>query len=1077
MTIHAPKITLAALCILLFPAALAAQSTWYVDNDAPLGGDGLSWNTAYQYLQDALIPAAAGDEIRVAGGTYTPDMDEAGNVTPGDRTATFQLRIGVAIYGGYAGLADPANPDTRDIDAFISFLSGDLAVPGDSYHVVTASGTDDSAILDGVCITSGSATVYPESGGGVINNGGHATFNRCDFTDSDAYEGGAVYNSGGAHPTFTDCDFEGNSADNGGAMLNVGASPTLLRCTFTDNLGALDAAGAVYNKSGGAPQFIECTFVQNRAEWAGAVLNSSSSSPVFIDCTFDANRAHETCGAVLNSSSDAAFYGCLFTDPGTTTNEYGGAVCNSSGSPSFLDCTFEGFRSEEGGAVSNGTGASPSFIRCLFESNTSRWAGGAMRNNQSTVSLTDCMFNDNNVEYGGGGALWQSGGILQADRCVFTGNSMYKPASAGGGALHLLGGAHTVVTNSLFSGNVADESYGGVLRFETGQGTFTNCTFSHNTAALGGAIYKEYTEGDLTLTNCIVWNNPADGGGQFRAYPVITYSCVQGGYSGIGNIDADPLFIDDDGPDDIAGTEDDNLRLQSGSPAIDAADNNADIDAYSPGFQPLPPTDLDNKGRIADGDSNGLAVVDMGAYEYQFDCNGNGVDDALDIAAGTSSDCNANSTPDECEAYSDCNSNGVMDACDISAATSVDCNNNVVPDECELTTGEATDCNANGTLDECDIAQGTSADCNDTDHPDECELAAGSSFDCNANRVPDECDLALGTSQDCNDTGVPDECDVTTGMSDDCNSDGFPDECTMTGPLPGFALNVDPGGDFVRIPSSSSLRPPNDFTIEAWVNVRSLGDNQFIIDHENDGGGNDGFYLLVSPSGQARFGARNDNGGTAQSVFSAQYLDLGRWHHVAGSYDNSTLNVYVDGQQTSKPASGNVVYDALDFVFVARQGHTDSGHFNGLIDEVRIWNVVRGPADIQSAMYQTLAGDVPGLVGYWRFDEGAGTVAFDSAGDQDGVLIDNPLWESIVADCNANQLFDACETPAFADFTADGLVTLADHAEFVECLAGPDAPPANTTCAALCLAAFDCDADDDIDLFDFACFTTAFDHD
>ena len=70
-------------------AAAQAQTTWYVDDDAPLGGNGLSWDTAFKYLQDALEVATAGDGIRVAGGTYKPDQDEAGNVTPGDRYATF----------------------------------------------------------------------------------------------------------------------------------------------------------------------------------------------------------------------------------------------------------------------------------------------------------------------------------------------------------------------------------------------------------------------------------------------------------------------------------------------------------------------------------------------------------------------------------------------------------------------------------------------------------------------------------------------------------------------------------------------------------------------------------------------------------------------------------------------------------------------------------------------------------------------------------------------------------------------------------------------------------------------------
>jgi len=111
------RITLALLIGVTLSAA-NAQVIIYVDDDAPLGGDGASWAAAYKYLQDALAAASDGDEIRVAGGTYTPDQDEAGNVTPGDREATFQLINGVAVRGGYRGCPEgdcgSGDPDERD---------------------------------------------------------------------------------------------------------------------------------------------------------------------------------------------------------------------------------------------------------------------------------------------------------------------------------------------------------------------------------------------------------------------------------------------------------------------------------------------------------------------------------------------------------------------------------------------------------------------------------------------------------------------------------------------------------------------------------------------------------------------------------------------------------------------------------------------------------------------------------------------------------------------------------------------------------------------------------------------------
>ncbi len=144
--------------------------------------------------------------------------------------------------------------------------------------------------------------------------------------------------------------------------------------------------------------------------------------------------------------------------------------------------------------------------------------------------------------------------------------------------------------------------------------TLNNCTFSGNsvlaTHPYGGAMYN--SSSNPMLTNCVLWNDtPGELSGE-AGVAIVTYSDVQGGFAGIGNIDADPLFADPDNGD---------FRLQTGSPCIDAGD---------PNFVPAPgATDLDGLKRLWDGDANGVAAVDMGAYEFgshrygDLDCNGN----------------------------------------------------------------------------------------------------------------------------------------------------------------------------------------------------------------------------------------------------------------------------------------------------------------------------------------------------------------------------------------------------------------------------------------------------------------------
>lgn len=124
------------------------------------------------------------------------------------------------------------------------------------------------------------------------------------------------------------------------------------------------------------------------------------------------------------------------------------------------------------------------------------------------------------------------------------------------------------------------------------------------------------------------------------------------------------------------------------------------------------------------------------------DCNTNGIHDLIDIAAGTSSNCNGNAIPDECE------------------TTGNDCNGDTILDSCEIAAGSATDCNGNSILDACDIASGTSTDCEPNGVIDSCERPTP--FDCNLNGVDDACDFASGFSNDYDQNGLPDECGVET---------------------------------------------------------------------------------------------------------------------------------------------------------------------------------------------------------------------------------------------------------------------------------------------------------------------------
>ena len=225
-----------------------------------------------------MAVAVGGDEIHVAGGTYTPDQDEGGNVTLGDREATLQLISGVAILGGYAGLADLDDPDYRDISLHESVLSGNLNGDDgpdfqdnseDSYHVVLASGTNEATIPDGFTLTAGNA----------------------DEPDPSLHRsGGGIYNSGDSNVTLSHCNFRGNSAAYGGGFFNSAGSPTLEDCVFDYN-GATALEGGIYNygetNPDAQPTFVGCTFTENSAVSNGGGMRNWDCSPTLVGCTFD----------------------------------------------------------------------------------------------------------------------------------------------------------------------------------------------------------------------------------------------------------------------------------------------------------------------------------------------------------------------------------------------------------------------------------------------------------------------------------------------------------------------------------------------------------------------------------------------------------------------------------------------------------------------------------------------------------------------------------------------------------------------------------------------------------------------
>ena len=235
--------------------------------------------------------------------------------------------------------------------------------------------------------------------------------------------------------------------------------------------------------------------------------------------------------------------------------------------------------------------SSPTIVDCIISGNTAYYDGGGIEiYNNSYPTIESCVISGNDAySNNGGGIDTDSYSDPTIAGCFITGND----AANYGGGITLIYSTATI-TNCTISENSA-ASYGGAIYVNNYEGStdglFTNNTLSGNTADRGGAMRLYYS--DMDIANCIMWGDIAPGGYpeiyKYGGSPTITYSDIQGGYAGAGNIDSDPLFVNPAGHD---------YHILSGSPCKDTGTDAGVV------------SDIDGGPRPVD------AGYDMGSDEY-----------------------------------------------------------------------------------------------------------------------------------------------------------------------------------------------------------------------------------------------------------------------------------------------------------------------------------------------------------------------------------------------------------------------------------------------------------------------------
>jgi hypothetical protein len=518
-----PDDELADLCDCLGPIL--------VDIDAPDGGNGRSWATAYNDLQDAIDAGLACNtrEIWVAEGTYAPNSNAP--------VAT--ITKPVSIYGGFAGTE--TSLAQRDFVAHPVRLGAD----GWQSRVVLIK---DGAVKDDTIVRLDGFTISGSQAGAIEVTGGSAFwptdpvifFHNLVLTDNNADRGGGIEVNGLSTFEVANSHFEGNVATERGAALyyphaiayvdnsafianenslgaiydsiDVGMDLSALHitnstlsgniggairgervyatnCEFSNNTSGSQGGAAIYMLKYGSMEVNDCTFTNNQTSGGasgGAIATLADGGGHFeiIDSTFSDNKAQSGGGAIN--------FGLASWGPGDglliTGNEFNNNVTSS------------GF----GGAILIGDGNGATLDGNSFVGNTALGGGGgALYVFSGDATIENSSFIDNRARYGGAIQIDDTTNMYTIDEVVIR-NSRFVSNDATvstGGAIRNLAPANVSVTNTEFVGNTSVSHGGGFY----GRATFTSTTFANNVAGGSGHGLFASAGASMTIRNVTAW--------------------------------------------------------------------------------------------------------------------------------------------------------------------------------------------------------------------------------------------------------------------------------------------------------------------------------------------------------------------------------------------------------------------------------------------------------------------------------------------------------------------------------------------------------------------------------------------
>ena len=401
-------------------------------------------------------------------------------------------------------------------------------------------------------------TIDCEGGGRGVQF--HTNEGRGSIMEGFTIQNGQMKNGGGifcrnASPVIENCFIAGNCAENGGGLYcEFLSAPVIRNCRIFQNQGQNDGGGVYISRS--YVNFSETRIDTNSAQ-NGAGIYCDNSRVILNRCGVSENEASGSGGGIyLDRMYPSKVIECMISN--NVAENAAGIFCIDESSPQITDCQIqENISNNAGGGISCEYSSSPHIFNCLIRDNAAFWGAGIRCFEHSHPLIEECDIYENFATFGGGGIQCNISSSPEIRKCILVGNSA---------------------------------EWGGAMRiYDHSSPTIQNCTMYSNYATSGGGISCKYFS-TPEIVNCILWNDlPDEILVEEFSEPVVTFSDIEGGFEGEGNIDADPLFIDPDNDD---------FNLLPDSPCIDAG---------NPSY-PVP--------------YGGGCRIDMGAYEFDkgFNC-------------------------------------------------------------------------------------------------------------------------------------------------------------------------------------------------------------------------------------------------------------------------------------------------------------------------------------------------------------------------------------------------------------------------------------------------------------------------